>query len=155
MRRALALVAATAVWAGALFPAAAMTTGEKVVAIAKELAPKVQYQRHVYDPERYIFDCSGFVYTVFKMAGIDLGTRDDDVQARRGIPVDKSDLRPGDLVYFNHNPDDPDDVTHIGIYIGDGKYIHNFNSKVDVTISDLNKGWHKRYYKGARRVIGV
>ncbi len=155
MKRLFVLVTVLSLFALAAGSVSAKTTGELVVEKAFDLMPKVKYLRHNYNPEKYIFDCSGFTYTVYKMAGIDLKTRDDDRQAKLGVEVAKEDLLPGDLVYFNHHPEDPKDVTHVGIYIGDGKYIHNFNSKVDVTVSDLDKGWHKRYYKGARRLIGV
>lgn len=155
MRKLFIFTAVLSVMAAAVPSVSAMTQGELVVEKAFELMPKVKYKRHNYNPDKYIFDCSGFTYTVYKMAGIDLKTRDDDRQATLGVEVAKSDLQPGDLVYFNHNPRNSRDVTHVGIYIGDGKYIHNFNTKVNVTVSDLDSGWHKRYYKGARRLIGV
>ena len=94
------------------------------------------------------FDCSGFVQYVFKLNGITL-PRTSKEQYTVGAWVSKSNLIPGDLVFFNTNGSG---VSHLGIYIGNGQFIHSSSSK-GVTISELsNSYWAARYY-GARRVL--
>jgi cell wall-associated NlpC family hydrolase len=88
------------------------------------------------------FDCSGLVQWSFKKAGINL-PRTSQQQSGVGTPVGKSDLRPGDLVFF-HRP-----VSHVGIYIGGGKIVHASNKKSPVKISDLSR---MPSFNSARRV---
>jgi len=155
--RSITIILALAVVIGlATIPAqAASVTGSEVVQIAQSLMGKVTYA-HTYDPSNLRFDCSGFVYYVFKLAGLDIKTADDDCQAKLGVAVGKSDLQAGDLVFFNSNKSDPSDVTHVGIYMGDGKVIHNTSSAGGVIITNMNaSSYMKNDYKTARRVIGV
>lgn len=134
---------------------AASVTGSRVVQIAQNLKNKVTYA-HTYDPANYKLDCSGFTYYVFKLAGLDIRTTDDDYQVRLGVPVSKANLRAGDLVFFNSNRSNPNDVTHVGIYMGNGKVIHNTSSAGGVIITNMNtSNYMKNDYKTARRVIGV
>ena len=94
------------------------------------------------------FDCSGFVQYVFDLHGISL-PRTSKEQFTAGSWVSKSNLQPGDLVFFNTSGSG---VSHLGIYIGNGQFIHSSSSK-GVTISELsNSYWAARYY-GARRVL--
>jgi LysM repeat protein len=132
----------------------ASTVGDHVVEVAKGVLPKVVYD-HNYNSSTYHFDCSGFVYYVFKQVGIDLKSKDDDIQAKLGIEIAKANLQPGDIVYFNSNTSNPKDVTHVAIYIGNGQIIHSLNSAKDGQISNLNTSYYTSHYKGARRVIGV
>lgn len=128
-------------------------TGDQIVNIAMSLRGKVQYA-HAFDPGKLIFDCSGFTWYVYKQAGIDLGTRDDDKQALLGQYVPKSELQKGDLVFFwNSSSTSKTDVGHAGIYIGDGKYIHNANSTYDVTVSNLYGTYATEHYITARRIL--
>ena len=76
------------------------------------------------------FDCSGLVYWSFKQAGISL-PRSSRAQSRVGKQVSRDSLRPGDLVFF-YKP-----VSHVGIYIGDGKIVHASTRKSPVKISDM------------------
>ncbi len=94
------------------------------------------------------FDCSGYTQYVFKQVGISI-PRTTDQQFAMGAPVAKSDLQIGDLVFFNTSGSG---VSHDGIYIGSGKFIHSSSSK-GVMISALNDPayWGSRYI-GARRV---
>lgn len=87
------------------------------------------------------FDCSGLVNWAFKSAGVSL-PRTSRAMSRVGRPVAKSDLRPGDLVFF-YRP-----VSHVGIYIGNGKVVNALNSRTPVKISDI------KYmpFNGARRI---
>ena len=78
------------------------------------------------------FDCSGLVQWAFKQAGVNL-PRTSRVQATVGSHVAKSDLRPGDLVFF-YRP-----ISHVGIYMGDGKVVHASSKKTGVKVSDLSR----------------
>jgi cell wall-associated NlpC family hydrolase len=79
----------------------------------------------------YAFDCSGLVNWAYENAGISL-PRTSRALSNVGIPVAKSDLRPGDLVFFYHP------VSHVGIYIGDGKIVHASNRSDPVKISPMS-----------------
>jgi peptidoglycan DL-endopeptidase CwlO len=87
------------------------------------------------------FDCSGLVTYAFKQVGVSL-PRTSSAMSRVGTPVAKSDLRPGDLVFF-YKP-----VSHVAIYIGDGKVVHASSSKSPVKISNLSA----MPFNSARRV---
>lgn len=97
------------------------------------------------------FDCSGFVSYVYKDLGIDLPRSSSGMHAT-GTSVDKDDLKSGDLVFFNTTGKG---VSHVGIYIGDGKFIHSSTSK-GVKIDKLSDPhyWGKRYV-GAKRVADI
>ena len=94
------------------------------------------------------FDCSGFTQYVFKKLGIEIA-RDSRSQAKQGQKVDRKDLRAGDLVFFNTNGKG---VSHVGIYVGDGKFAHSSTSR-GVTISALTEKYYANKYLFARRVI--
>lgn len=135
--------------------AQAAVTGSQVVQIAQNLRGKVTYA-HTYDPANLKLDCSGFTYYVFKLAGLNIRTTDDDYQVKLGVPVSKANLRAGDLVFFNSNKSNPNDVTHVGIYMGNGYVIHNTSSAGGVIVTNMNtSNYMKNDYKTARRVIGV
>ncbi len=87
------------------------------------------------------FDCSGLVGWAYKQVGVAL-PRTSAAQSRVGKPVSKSDLRPGDLVFF-YSP-----VSHVAMYIGNGKVVHASTSGQPVKVSDLNK----MPFNSARRV---
>jgi cell wall-associated NlpC family hydrolase len=87
------------------------------------------------------FDCSGLVGWAYKQVGVTL-PRTSAAQSRVGKPVAKSDLRPGDLVFF-YSP-----VSHVAMYIGNGKVVHASTSGQPVKVSDLNK----MPFNSARRV---
>lgn len=125
----------------------------KIVEAAKSYIGKVQYT-NAYDPATGKLDCSGYTYEVFKKAGINLGSIDDDVQGRVGEKIARSALQPGDLVFFwNGNSVDENDVGHVGIYIGNGQYIHNANATYDVMISSMNTSYVDEHFITARRVL--
>jgi len=93
------------------------------------------------------FDCSGLTTYIMKNYGINLD-RTASQQFKKGTPVAKKDLKPGDLVFFSSNGKT---IGHVGIYIGDNKFIHASSVKKKVVISDLNAYTDK--YQGARRYI--
>jgi cell wall-associated NlpC family hydrolase len=95
------------------------------------------------------FDCSGFVQFVFKAHGISLPRVSRD-QYTAGYAVSKSNLKPGDLVFFNTSGSG---VSHLGIYLGNDQFIHASTSK-GVTVSQLSGAYWASRYVGARRVLG-
>lgn len=97
------------------------------------------------------FDCSGFVQYVMKNFGVEM-PRTSTEQYSIGVRVDKSDLMPGDLVYFKYSPSSYR-LSHVGIYVGDGNFIHSPVPGQSVKISPLNTGYFSYYYYGATRVL--
>ena len=95
------------------------------------------------------FDCSGYVQYVLKQSGIYL-PRTTTEQYKVGTYVSKSKLQPGDLVFLQNTY--REGISHVGIYIGDGKMIHASSSK-GVTISNLSSSYYVEHYYGARRVV--
>lgn len=96
------------------------------------------------------FDCSGFTYYLFGYFGYSIN-RTADYQIRNGIAVEISDLMPGDIICFTASPSSSS-ITHVGLYIGDGKFIHAANSSRGVVVDPLSGYWLDRIY-GARRII--
>lgn len=94
------------------------------------------------------FDCSGFVLHVYRSAGIHL-PHSSRAQAAVGKPVPRNQLQPGDLVFFRTRGRH---ISHVGIYIGNGKFIHASSARGRVRIDSLDKGYYKQRYAGARRV---
>ena len=96
-------------------------------------------------------DCSGFVYSVYKNFGITLN-RSSASMVSNGVEVSKSNLQAGDLVFFNSGGDSK--ISHVGIYCGDGTYVHSTDGKGNgVTVTDLNSGYSAKTYVTARRVL--
>ncbi|MGN1032349.1 MAG: SH3 domain-containing protein [Intestinibacter sp.] len=99
------------------------------------------------------FDCSGFTYYVFKnKAGITL-PRNSSAQSTYGKYVNKSDLKAGDLVFFDTNGANNGAVSHVGLYIGDGKMIHASYSQKKIVIDNFNASYYQKAYVNARRVL--
>ena len=97
-------------------------------------------------------DCSGFVQLSYRLNGVGL-LRDADIQAHdpRAVPVDKKDLIAGDMIFFAGG-EDKTKITHIGMAIGDGTFIHSSGGGVGVTINNLTDEPFERNYWGARRM---
>lgn len=94
------------------------------------------------------FDCSGFVcYLFYREHGIKL-PHSAAGQSRLGTPVPQTDLQAGDLVFFNTNRRG---ISHVGIFIGENRFIHAANSRKDVRIDSLS-GYYLNRFKGARRI---
>ncbi len=98
------------------------------------------------------YDCSGFVQHVYKNAGYSINRTAAD-QYKNGIAVSKDELIPGDLVFFSNTYYSSDWITHVGIYIGDGKFVHAANSTRGVTVDNLSTTYYATRYAGARRII--
>jgi hypothetical protein len=97
------------------------------------------------------FDCSGFTRYVFENSlGRVLPKRaDEQANAPELAKVDKKDLKPGDLVFFDTMRRT---FSHVGIYLGDGKFIHSPRTGETVRIEDINISYWARHFTGARRV---
>ena len=95
------------------------------------------------------FDCSGFTSYVFRKNGINI-PRTSINQSKYGKYVSRHNLKKGDLVFFDTSKEHKGYVNHVGIYLGNGKFIHASSAKKKVTISNLNK-FYAQCYLGARR----
>lgn len=93
-------------------------------------------------------DCSGLIYTVYRLYGYEL-PRDADQQFEVGEPVGRQELAPGDLLFFGKSTDD---ITHVGMYMWQGKMLHASGS-LGVATSPLTDYDYK--FQGARRVLGT
>ena len=96
------------------------------------------------------FDCSGFTTYVYRHFGYTLN-RTASGQLSNGVSVSKSELQPGDLVFFKDGGSKP--VSHVGIYIGGGQFIHASTSTYEVRINDLTSGYYNNVYVYARRIL--
>lgn len=94
------------------------------------------------------YDCSGFTYATFGKLGIKLG-RTSRSQINNGTPVAKKDLQYGDLVLFAR---DGKNINHVGIYVGDGKFVHSPQTGDVVKITTLTSGYYANSYYAARRL---
>lgn len=95
------------------------------------------------------FDCSGFVKAIFEQTVGLVLPRKAEQQAADTQRIDKKELVPGDLVFFNtmHRA-----YSHVGIYVGDGKFIHSPKPGAEVRIESLAAAYWNRRFDGARRV---
>lgn len=94
------------------------------------------------------FDCSGFTAYVYSSFGVSLDHYTGS-QFGVGQSVSKDNLLPGDLVFFNTY----ESVSHVGIYIGGGQFIHASSGSGKVTVSELSGSYYDSRYAGARRVL--
>ncbi len=96
------------------------------------------------------FDCSGLTYYNYGTMGIEI-PRTANEQYHCGTPINRSNLQKGDLVFFATKRGRPHFASHVGIYLGDGKFEHASSAKKRVTISSLNSSYYSRHFIGARR----
>jgi cell wall-associated NlpC family hydrolase len=101
--------------------------------------------------EKTGFDCSGLVKNLFSKFNIDL-PRSSREQYKQGEKVDRDKLEVGDLVFFSSGGSNP---THVGIYVGNNKFLHAARKARQVMVSDLNKIWYTMRYLGARRIADL
>ncbi|MFH1035973.1 MAG: C40 family peptidase [Pseudomonadota bacterium] len=114
------------------------------------------------------FDCSGFVSFVLGQNGIDLG-RSSPEQFKHGQKISRSELHPGDLVFFAHSQvrkvkvkakgkskskivAKARRVSHVGIYIGNGEFIHAASGNRRIQVNELSEDYWARHFYGARRI---
>lgn len=95
------------------------------------------------------FDCTGFTYYIYNACGYSL-SRSCSVQAQSGVAVSRGELQPGDLLLFNNTSDGS--IGHVGIYIGNGQFIHAANPRRGVVIDTIESGYYNTYYYLARRI---
>lgn len=133
--------------ADALQTQAPQDTGSGIVETAKE-----------YLGYRYVwggmstsgFDCSGFVNYVYSLYGYSMNRVAQNIYTNDGTWVAKDQLQPGDLVFFGYSASG---VTHVGMYIGGGQFIHASSSAGKVVITDLSENYYTRMYVGAKRIV--
>ena len=94
-------------------------------------------------------DCSGFVQKTFAFLNLDL-PRTAREQYREGLKVAKSDLSPGDLVFFRTYAKY---ASHVGIYLGDNRFVHASSRDRKVTIDSLDEPYYMKHYLGAKRLL--
>lgn len=115
------------------------------------MAMKLRDTRYVYggrDPSKG-FDCSGFVSYVFAHAvGVQL-PRNSASQFMTGLKISRAEMQPGDLVFFRTNGKHR--ISHVGIYISNGRFIHSPAAGKSVEISSLSKGYWAKRFAGAKR----
>ena len=97
------------------------------------------------------FDCSGFVYYVYNSLGYKMPRMIVDMN-KQGTYVSKANLQPGDVVIFQNTY--ASGLSHVGIYVGDGKFIHSPNSRSVVSYADLYSDYYTNHYYSARRICG-
>ncbi len=122
----------------------------KIVSEAKKLL-EIPYRYGSSGPSS--FDCSGFTSYVFKKCGIEI-PRTSKTQAKVGTKVSKGNLQIGDLVFFDTRGSYNGVISHVGIFIGNGQFIHASSGKnaKKVVITKLNNGYYNKKFVTARRV---
>lgn len=100
------------------------------------------------------FDCSGFTRHIYAQSlGVELPrSADEQAQAASLVTVRRDELRPGDLVFFNTLNRT---FSHVGIYVGDGRFVHAPKTGAQVRVENMRAGYWTRRYTGARRVAAI
>lgn len=120
---------------------------KSLIAMAMKLRD-IRYVRGGHDPSTG-FDCSGFVRYVFAHAiGMQLPNNSAS-QFLAGLKVKRADMKPGDLVFFRTHG--KRNISHVGIYISNGRFIHSPNTGKSVEISSLDEGYWAKRFAGAKR----
>ncbi|MDF2875596.1 MAG: spore cortex-lytic enzyme [Sporomusa sp.] len=95
------------------------------------------------------FDCSGFIYYVYRQFGVSLPrVADEQYNIGRNIPL--ADIEPGDLVFYSTYTPGP---SHVGIYVGNGHFIHASSGAGQVTLTAMSKPYYQARFLGAFRVV--
>ncbi len=132
--------------AAGLVSSAVDGAGELVINALAHLG--IRYVRGGTSPESG-FDCSGFVRHVYQNTIGLLLPRTSAEMAQRGSKVDKKELQPGDLVFFNTLRRA---FSHVGIYVGDGKFVHAPSSGGAVRVEEMSSPYWQQRFNGARRL---
>jgi cell wall-associated NlpC family hydrolase len=98
------------------------------------------------------FDCSGYVQYLYKKHGVNL-PRTAWSQSKKGMPIQKDQLQKGDLLFFLTDKKRGIPVTHVGIYLGNGEFIHAASKKKGIIISPITHGHYADTFVSARRVL--
>ena len=123
------------------------SAGNRVVQVAKQYLG-IPYVYGGSSPSG--FDCSGFTSYVYRQLGYEINRVAHD-QLANGVPVSKSELKPGDLVMFKRAGNTY--VHHVGIYVGDGMMIHSPQTGDVVKFTSITTGYYNDCYYAARRII--
>ena len=136
-------------------PDSRLSTLDEYSSVAEQLVDQaldylgVRYRSGGTSPETGL-DCSGLVLNVFRNAiGFDL-PRTAAEMARMGDKIGRKDLKPGDLVFFNTMRRT---FSHVGIYLGDGKFVHAPSSGGKVRVEAISTNYWSKRFNGARRLI--
>ncbi len=128
-------------------PVSNLMLGLKAATLAREQLDK-PYQWGAQGPEK--FDCSGLVFYVYGSLDVDLPRVSRD-QARHGQEINKSELQPGDLVFFITSGKI---INHVGIYTGNSRFIHAPRRYSPVRYDSLNNAYWRRRFQFGRRIQG-
>jgi len=102
--------------------------------------------------ENNTFDCSGLTKYVYEKNGIPL-PRTSLLQSKYGLFIERDELQPGDLLFFNTSHDKNKYVNHVGIYMGDNMFLHASSAQKKVVISNFNATFYSKCFVVARRPI--
>lgn len=127
--------------------ASSSALGEQIVALAKQYLG-TPYVLGGNGPSS--FDCSGFTKYIYAQFGYTLNRTATD-QLQNGVSISRDELQPGDLVFFRYRTSKP--VSHVGIYIGGGEFIHASTNRYVVQIDQMNSGHYDNVYVYARRIL--
>lgn len=127
-------------------PASALSPAQEALQVA--LAQQgIRYRAGGDAPSRG-FDCSGLVFFSFNSVGISLPRTSQDMY-RHARRIEKSELQPGDLVFFRLRSSR---ISHVGIYVGDGRFVHAPSRGKDVELASLGDAYWSKRFAGAGRV---
>lgn len=120
----------------------------KIISIAKTKLGK----KYVWGASgtKNTYDCSSFTKYVYRNFDIAI-PRTSIRQSKHGTYIKRADLQKGDLIFFDTSKRKKGYVNHVGIYLGDNKFIHASSAKKKVVITSLNQKFYSQRYKGARR----
>ena len=127
--------------------ASSSALGEQIVALAKQYLG-TPYVLGGNGPSS--FDCSGFTKYIYAQFGYTLNRTATD-QLQNGVSISRDELQPGDLVFFKYNTSKP--VSHVGIYIGGGEFIHASTNRYMVQIDQMNSDHYDNVFVYARRIL--
>lgn len=128
--------------------ACASTAGQKIADLARQYIGS-DYVYGAASPKTG-FDCSGLTYYVYRHFGFSICRTASQQYKNNGVSVSKANLLPGDLVFFSSNGGKS--VTHVGLYIGGGKFVNASTSSTGVILSSLSSSWYTRTWYGAKRI---
>ena len=109
----------------------------------------INYRRGGTNPDSGL-DCSGYVQLVFRDAIGKLLPRTAKEQSQVGDVIDRNELKPGDLVFFNTMRRA---FSHVGIYLGDNRFVHAPRTGAEVRVEDMSQSYWVKRYNGARRIL--